>query len=100
MTPAAQTRGLGGRKSLPVNEGMLFVFAHPGQQCFWMKDMHFPLDIIWLNGSKQVVFIKSNLSPKTYPETFCPPNSAQYVIELNAGQAQKARLHTGETLNF
>lgn len=90
--------GLGGYSSLPIHEGMLFDFPQSAVQCFWMKDMHFALDMIWLNASKNVVFLKENVSPDTYPEAFCPPEPAKYVIELNAGQAKTASIHIGETL--
>lgn len=99
-TPQALTKGLGGRASMPKHAGMIFIFAQPAIQCFWMKDMHFPLDMIWLNGHKQVVAVKEDVSPKTYPKMFCPAQFAQYVIELNAGQVKAAAIHTGQTLSF
>jgi uncharacterized protein len=99
-TPVQQHLGLGDRASLPRDEGMLFVFDRPGTQCFWMKDMHFPLDMIWLSGNKRIGYIKANISPATYPHVFCPSVPAQYVIELNAGQAAQAGMHTGEVLEF
>jgi uncharacterized membrane protein (UPF0127 family) len=92
--------GLGNRTSLPLNEGMLFVFIVPAIQCFWMKDMHFPIDMIWLNAGKEIVYIEANVSPDTYPRTFCPPYQAQYVIELNSGQAQALKLKVGNLLEF
>jgi uncharacterized membrane protein (UPF0127 family) len=92
--------GLGGRASLPLNEGMLFIFDTPAVQCFWMKDMHFPLDIIWLNASKEVIYIQPDVSPNTYPQSFCPPFPAQYVIELNNGQVRTLGLVVGNRLEF
>ena len=92
--------GLGGRASLPLNEGMLFVFNTPAIQCFWMKDMHFPLDIIWLDASKYVVYILPDVSPDTYPQSFCPPSLAQYVIELNSGQVKALGIINGNRLEF
>jgi uncharacterized membrane protein (UPF0127 family) len=99
-TAAEQEKGLGGRASLPQNDAMLFPFTTPAVQCFWMKNMEFSLDMVWLNANKQVVHIQSDVSPATYPETFCPSTPAQYVLELNAGQAQAAHLQLGQTLNF
>jgi uncharacterized membrane protein (UPF0127 family) len=99
-TTAAQEKGLGDRASLPTNQGMLFSFSNEAVRCFWMKDTHFPLDMIWLNSNKQVLHIESNVSPSTYPETFCPNEPAQYVIELNAGQARAAGITTGQSLKF
>lgn len=99
-TRSAQALGLGKRASLPENQGMLFVFQQPAVQCFWMKDMHFPIDMIWVSSSKRVEHIESNVSPKSYPHTFCPNVQARYVIELNAGQAKKAGIRTGRLLSF
>lgn len=100
ISPADQEKGLGDRTSLPTNEGMLFAFPSSSVRCFWMKDMHFPLDMIWLNTHKQIVHIQQNVSPNTYPEIFCPSTPAEYVLELNAGQAQVAHLRNGQMLNF
>jgi uncharacterized membrane protein (UPF0127 family) len=99
-TPTQQAKGLGDRASLPADQGMLFVFPNQAVRCFWMKDTHFSLDMIWLNAQKHIVHIESHVSPESYPETFCPSQTAQYVLELDAGQAQTAKLHNGQTLNF
>lgn len=99
-TVKTQSKGLSGRKSMPRNEGMLFVFPREGKQCFWMKDMHFSLDMIWLNEHQKVVSIDRNVSPGTYPQQFCGDASTMYVIELNAGQASKEGIVRGDTLNF
>lgn len=100
-TTQEQTQGLGDRASLPANQGMLFVFSGtPQVQCFWMKDMEFPLDIVWLGSNKQVVHIEQNVSPDTYPRSFCPSDPAEYVIELNAGTVASTGIRDGQTLNF
>ena len=77
---AKQEKGLGDRKSLPTDEGMLFSFPGSARSCFWMKDMHFSLDMLWLNSARQVVYIQPDASPDTYPQTFCPSEPAQYVV--------------------
>ena len=79
---------------------MLFVFGGASEQCFWMKGMKFPLDIIWTNAMRKVVYMQSNLSPSTYPHTYCSTNAANYVIELNTGEAQRSGIHMGQVLNF
>ncbi|HSX44401.1 MAG TPA: DUF192 domain-containing protein [Candidatus Saccharimonadales bacterium] len=99
-TPSKQLQGLSGRSSLPLDHAMLFVFQAAGQDCFWMKDMHFPLDIIWLNDQKQAVYIKENATPQSYPEQFCPDKLARYVVEVNAGVAKGAGLKLGDTVRF
>jgi len=98
-TNASREKGLGDRAGLAQNAGMLFVFPAAGRQCFWMKDMHFSLDMIWTDQSKRVVRVVPELSPSTYPNAYCADN-AQYVIELNAGQAARAGVRVGEVLNF
>jgi uncharacterized protein len=99
-TASEQSKGLGDRASLPTNEAMLFPFPNTAVRCFWMKNMEFSLDMVWLNSDQQIVHIQSDISPNTYPETFCPATPAQYVLELNAGQAKAANLQLGQTLNF
>jgi uncharacterized membrane protein (UPF0127 family) len=99
-TVAAQEKGLGGRSNMPLEDGMLFVFQNETTRCFWMKDMHFPLDIIWTNKAHKVVYIQPELAPNTYPRSFCPSQPARYVIELNAGEAARSGIRVGETLTF
>lgn len=96
-TPEEKARGLSGRTSLPADEGMLFVYDRPEVQKFWMKDMNFPIDIIWIGTDKTVVDIANNLDPGTYPETFSPDAPAQYVLEVNAGYAQGHGISLGDT---
>jgi uncharacterized protein len=82
-------KGLSGRQSLPDNWGMLFVFNHCGYHSFWMKDMNFPIDIIWLNQEGVVVDIAYNINPETWPKTFSPQKPACYGLEINAGLSDK-----------
>jgi uncharacterized membrane protein (UPF0127 family) len=99
-TAQAQEKGLGDIASMPKNSGMLFWFTDDQTRCFWMKDMRFSLDIIWLDASRRITHIEPALSPKTYPNAFCPAEPARYVIELNSGEAAGAGLRNGETLTF
>ena len=95
-TLKSQTQGLSGRKSLGENEGMLFVFDHAGVYPFWMKDMNFAIDIIWLDENYRVVYIKKNAEPSSYPETFSPEMEAKYVLEVVAGFSDKNNLKVGD----
>ena len=99
-TPESRRIGLGGKESLPENTAMLFVFDKPAQHEFWMKDMKFSIDIIWLDEKKKIVHIEQNLSPDTYPTTFIPPQKSLYALEVNAGFTQRNSLKVGEILNF
>lgn len=77
---------------------MLFVFDEPGHYAFWMKDMRFPIDIIWAGPDGRVVHIEENLSPETYPNSFSSALPAQYVLEVPAGFAQAHAVQLGSTL--
>jgi uncharacterized membrane protein (UPF0127 family) len=95
---SAQEHGLSGTASLGQDKGMLFVNSNVAERCFWMKDMRYPLDIIWADTAKKIVHIEKNLEPNTYPRAYCA--DAQYVIELNAGEADKNGMTPGQVLSF
>lgn len=95
-----QQLGLGRRASLPAGKGMLFVYPAEAERCFWMKDMNFAIDIIWLDGDKRIVHIEPEVSPDTYPKTYCPREAAQYVVELGSGAAGRAGMKPGQQLDF
>ena len=99
-TPASREKGLGGRKSIEENEVMVFVFDEIARHYFWMKDMQFAIDIIWLTETKKVFHIEPNVSPQSYPATYCPHGKAKYVIELNAGEAARSHIKNGYVLAF
>ena len=61
-----------------------------------MKEMNFPLDIIWLDSEQKIIDIRSNLQPDSYPKTFSPNQPAQYVLEVPAGFAQNHNLNLGQ----
>jgi len=97
-TATQQTIGLGNRKSMAIDHGMLFIMAGDNKQCFWMKNMRFPLDIIWVGSNHKVTHLQPRVEPNTYPQEYCAP--AKYVIELNAGQAAKSHIVQDQTLTF
>jgi uncharacterized membrane protein (UPF0127 family) len=97
--------GLSGHKPLADDQGMLFVFNNIGKYPFWMKDMLFPIDIIWLEPSNiegvlNVVYIEKNAQPNSYPATFGGQIDAQYVLEVNAGFSDKNNLKIGDQVKF
>ncbi|OGI72922.1 hypothetical protein A3D42_01605 [Candidatus Nomurabacteria bacterium RIFCSPHIGHO2_02_FULL_41_18] len=99
-TPEVQARGLSGRESLKENEGMLFVFDNLGRHGFWMKDMNFPIDIIWISEDKKVVYIKKDAKPHSYPEIFAPDEDALYALEVVFGFSDKYGLKEGDSVEF
>ncbi len=97
---ATREQGLSGRKSLDQDAGMLFVFDRPGQYNFWMKDMNFPIDIIWLTKGKEIIYIKKDARPEFYPETYGPSQDALYVLEVVSGFSDKNNLKVGDRVKF
>lgn len=94
------TKGLSGRVSLGQDEGMLFEFRESRKYGFWMKDMSFPLDIIWISDDNKIVHIEKSLATSTYPKIFYPENIARYVLEINAGELEKLNIKIGDSVGF
>jgi uncharacterized membrane protein (UPF0127 family) len=99
-TDATRTLGLSNRASLQENTGMLFIFPKADYWGFWMKDMHFPLDIIFLDSTYKVITIFKNVQPNTFPALLKPEGPATYVLEVNAGFVVKNRILHQEQLKI
>lgn len=97
-TEEERIKGLSNRAYLEKGTGLLFVFDSPGRYGIWMKDMIFPIDILWLDKSYKVVDLKTNVSPKTFPTVFNPKTEAVYVLELNSGEIARLQLKTNSKL--
>lgn len=97
-TDAERSQGLSGRTSLPEGKGMFFVFDSPGNWGIWMKDMHFPIDIIWADQNGEVITVVENATPESYPKSFYPSVPAQYVLEVPAGFAKAHAIAEGSIL--
>jgi uncharacterized protein len=96
-TESLRASGLSGRASLEEHQGMLFLFDAPGYYTFWMKDMRFPLDLIWINGETVVGVTKNALPEGTHPvQLYTPPLPADAVLEVNAGFAEVYGIKTGD----
>ena len=87
-----RSRGLSGRETLPEGRGLFFVFEIPGKYGFWMKDMNFGIDIIWIDESWRVVGVEREVRPETFPKIFYPVRAIKYVLELPAGTADEKRI--------
>jgi uncharacterized membrane protein (UPF0127 family) len=96
--------GLSDFPSLPADTGMLFVFPQPGIYSFWMKDMQFSLDMIWIDSDNRVITIHENISPDTYlqkpPQTFQSTKPASAVIEVSGGFVKDYGVKVGERLEI
>jgi len=102
QTPSEFARGLMFRRELTPNKGMLFVFKKESRYKFFMKNMLIPLDMIWMDKDKRVVFIKKNAQPckgKECPAIF-PDRPAMYVLEVKAGTAEDIGLKIGDRLEL
>jgi len=98
-TPQQWVQGLSGRETLYPARGMLFVFPQPQVQSFWMKNMKFPLDIVWLGEDFTVVGMEENIPPcKKDCPTYTSPVPVKYVLEVAAGTVKKEGLKVGDKL--
>lgn len=94
-------KGLSGTTKLEKNEGMLFVFEKDDTWGIWMKDMLIPIDIIWLDNQKKVVYMVKNADPSSYPHTtYRPVRQARYVAELQAGTIERRNIQIGDQAAF
>jgi hypothetical protein len=99
-TEEKRTQGLSGRESLPLEQGMFFIFTTPHIYSFWMKDMNFSIDILWINEKYEIVSITDNLRPETYPETVSPQEKVLYVLELNENAVEEYKIKIGDMISF
>jgi uncharacterized membrane protein (UPF0127 family) len=90
------------RPSLPQDHGLLFVFEEPDFHSFWMKNCKFPIDMVWLDGEHRVVHLAESVpSCKAEPcPLYTPMRKAQFVLEMNAGQARREKAAIGSKLSF
>lgn len=89
--------GLSNRQSLPQDHGMLFLFERSDNYSFWMKDMHFPIDIIYINNDT-VVHVFENVPPpksKRNLPVYTPDSPSDKVLEINAGLSKKFDITKG-----
>jgi uncharacterized membrane protein (UPF0127 family) len=101
-TQAEKERGLMYREKLSRGQGMLFINNEEGIYSFWMKNMRFPLDIIWLNNNFEVVFIAKNTQPCREKEclNIIPSKPARYILEINAGETDRIGLQLGNKASY
>lgn len=100
MDEPSRVRGLMFRDQLPEQQGMLFVFPNQQPQAFWMKNTKIPLDIIYFDADLNLVSVAAGASPcrtSTCP-AYPSKGPARFVLELNAGHAQRLGLKPGDRL--
>lgn len=99
-TEEKRIQGLSNKVFLPSNTSMLFEFDKSDIHGIWMKDMNFPIDIIWLDKNKKIINLISNAEPKTYPHVFYPPEESLYILEVRAGLIKDKALKLGDVILF
>lgn len=98
-----QNKGLSNRKSLAANRGMLFLFPEKGFYSFWMKDMEFPLDIIFISGDTVVTIVENAPAPKSMTDNlplYNPEVPVDKVLEVNAGTVKKYGIVKGDKVTI
>ena len=100
----SRAQGLSGREKLEEGMGMFFIFDGFGKYGFWMKDMKFAIDIVWISGNKIVGF-QENAQPEPTKTifgltTYYPPEEADKVLELNTGAVAKYGFKVGDVVEF
>lgn len=104
-THAEQAQGLSHISPINDEQGMLFIFDPPKSATFWMKDMQFPLDIIWIRNG-HVVGISPQLATPSVEQTldslprYTSPTTVDAAIEVNAGWATTHNIHIGDELDI
>lgn len=99
-TEKTRLLGLSGRQEMASDEGMLFVFDSEAVHCFWMKDMLFSIDIIWLDSKKRIIHTEKDVRPDTYPRIFCPREPARFVLEIHGGLVREHDIKIGQGAIF
>lgn len=102
-SPVSRARGLGGHRPLAENEGMLFLFPSADSHQFWMKDMTFPIDIVWLNSGR-VVDMAPHVPPPAFPSAdlpiYMPRIPSGSTVELSAGFTEKYGVKIGDSVSL
>jgi len=97
QTPDQRSTGLMFRSTMGTNEGMLFAFEEPGQQCFWMKNTLLPLSVAFVADDGSVVNIES-MKPQTL-DSHCSKKPVRFVLEMNDGWFAKRGIKPGFKLS-
>ncbi|RJR40114.1 MAG: DUF192 domain-containing protein, partial [Desulfobacteraceae bacterium] len=100
LSSEERSRGLMFRDGINTDKGMLFIFEEEATHSFWMKNVKFPIDIIWLDREKRIVHMVKQVPPcKNDPcPTYTPVRPAVYVLELSAGKSDQMGLKPGSRL--
>jgi uncharacterized protein len=93
-------RGLSGRPCILPDQAMLLAYTKPLRIGIWMKDMKFPIDVVWVTNDHKVAAIEVDFQPSSYPETRGNQILAQYVLELKANRTKDLNIDIGTPVDF
>ena len=99
-TETQKELGLSVRTYLKSDEGMWFPFVTDDKYGFWMKEMQFPIDIVWFDSSLHVVYAVEDVHPDSYPQVFRPEVSARNVLEVGPHRAKELGLVVGAQITL
>jgi len=97
-----QLKGLSGKKSLEDNQGMIFIYPDYQIRNFWMKDMNFPIDVLWIKDDT-ITGLQKNIQifdKNGKVSKFISPNPTNYVLELSAGFINKNNIKVGDKIKL
>ncbi len=106
LTPEERSQGLSGRPSLNIHAGMLFVYDDDGPRTFWMPEMHFPLDMVWIRSDCIVDGVTSDVpnppadTPRDQLPRYPSTGPVRFILEINAGQADAHGITPGSPVHF
>ncbi|MCP3986628.1 MAG: DUF192 domain-containing protein [bacterium] len=98
-TPARRQRGLSGRTTLTSGQGLLFPYDPPAEPVFWMPDMHFDIDIVWIRAGR-ILGVHADVPHQVEPPLprYGPPGPIDLVLEVPAGTAQRNGWQIGDAV--
>ncbi len=91
--------GLMFRRNIGKDECMLFVFSRESRQGIWMRNMRFPIDVMWIGRGNRVVDLVENATPSSR-QIYKPCEDSKYVLETNAGFIKRNRIKKGEAVRI
>jgi len=97
-----RSKGLMYKKALDDNTGMLFIFEKEGFYSFWMKNVMFPLDILWFDEELDIIHITEDIPPCNSEtcEVYVSPNPSKYVLEVNSNFVRNHNINIGDRVSF
>lgn len=99
-TDKDRAKGLGGTMYLAPDQAMLFIFPRADYWGIWMRDMHYPIDVLWLNEEHKIIHIEQMMQPGSYPSVFRPDTQAMYVVELPAASVRDHKIKVGQLIDI